>query len=68
MGRLPLAYSRDGDGESEIRTRSIGGQKEKEKERKKERERGSVLRSVARGEDEGDSPFGKQFSYDEWTE
>lgn len=67
MGRLPLAYSRDEDGESEIRSGARGVAEERG-EREKERERGSVLRSVARGEDEGDSPFGKQFSYDEWTE
>lgn len=49
-------FERDGDGESEIRV--------EERERKK----GNVEAcSVARGED-GGSPFGKQFSYDEWTE
>lgn len=52
---LRIRARRDGDGESEIRSGARGERTKRERERKKERERGSVLRSVARGEDEGDS-------------
>lgn len=65
---LRIRARRDGDGESEIRSGARGERTKRERERKRKGtwKRAPFCRS-RRGRRRF-SPFGKQFSYDEWTE